>query len=82
MPTYTYVCGYCGHGPEDRLVPIAKRAEQRCSKCGQRMRRRISAPAVRTRPPKDGGPDRFTADMLGIPLKELPLGLRTKERKP
>lgn len=27
--------------------------------------------------PKGGGPDKFTADMLGVPLKDLPPGLRT-----
>ena len=59
MPTYTYACDSCGHGPEDRLVPMASRAAQFCPKCGLRMGRRIGAPAVRTRPPKDGGPDRF-----------------------
>lgn len=26
--------------------------------------------------PKGGGPDKFTADMLGIPLKDLPPGLK------
>jgi hypothetical protein len=26
-----------------------------------------------------GGPDKFTADMLGIPLKELPSGLKTEK---
>ena len=77
MPTYTYLCDACGHGPEDRIVPIANRTDQRCSKCFRLLRRLISAPVVRTRPPKDGGPDRFTADALGIPLKELPPGLRT-----
>ncbi len=81
MPTYTYVCDSCGHGPEDRLVPMATRAAQFCPECGLRMGRRIGAPAVRTRPPKDGGPDRFTADVLGVPLKELPPGLRTPPLK-
>lgn len=78
MPTYTYVCDECGEGPEDRLVPIASRGAQFCSVCKHRLRRCVAAPNVRTRPPKDGGPDRFTADALGIPLKELPPGLRTK----
>ena len=82
MPTYTYVCDTCGHGPEDRLVPMAKRAAQFCPQCRRRMARQIGAPSVRTRPPKDGGPDRFTADVLGIPLKELPPGLRTPTKEP
>ena len=82
MPTYTYICHPCAYGPEDRLVPIAERAKQFCPKCGQPLERQIGAPSVRTRPPKDGGPDRFTADALGIPLKELPPGLRTPTKEP
>ena len=78
MPTYTYICPHCGHGPEDRCVAMASRAAQHCPKCHCRMGSRIRAPAVRTAPPKDGGPDRFTADALGLPLKDLPPGLRTK----
>lgn len=44
------------------------------------MQRMVSAPLFKFagRVTPGGGPDRLTADMLGIPLKELPDGLKTK----
>lgn len=44
------------------------------------MVRELAAPLFKFagRVTPGGGPDRFTADMLGVPLKELPSGLRTQ----
>lgn len=80
MPSYDLYCGTCQR-TEERVVPIAKRHEQTCNVCGDPMtlvltRAPIGKIAGQVTP--GGGPDRFTADMLGIPLKELPPGLRTK----
>lgn len=79
MPTYTYECLECG-SVFDRVVKIAERDEMHCQDqgCEGPCVRRVGAPLGRVagRPVKGGGADRFTADMLGIPLKELPAGLR------
>lgn len=76
MPIYGYHCLGCG-GTEDRNVPIADRNDQFC--CGAPMIREVSAARFRFagRVTPGGGPDKFTADMLGIPLHDLPAGLRT-----
>lgn len=77
MPLYDYVCVACEWGGE-RNVRIADRDKQACV-CGKRLHRMTAAPYGRVagRPVQGGGADRFTADMLGIPLKELPSGLKT-----
>lgn len=82
MPTYDYKCDACALEFE-RAVPVDERDGQPCHKCGRLARRMLSAPLFRFkgRVTPGGGPDRFTADMLGIPLKELPEGLRTKGDK-
>ncbi len=79
MPTYDLKCGCCLRR-YSRNVPIDERHNQRCSHCDQPLALQMSAPLFRFKgvPTKGGGPDKFTADMLGIPLKELPSGLRTK----
>ena len=81
MPTYEYQCRKCGWGG-DRVVRIADRDKQHCQTivCDAPLERQVAAPLGRVMGviPKGGGPDRFTADMLGIPLKELPEGLKTK----
>lgn len=78
MPLYDYacVCGWTG----ERAVPVDERDEQHCSVCDQPAQRQLGAPRFRFsgQVTPGGGPDRFTADMLGIPLKELPEGLKTK----
>jgi hypothetical protein len=47
------------------------------------MQRLLGAPLFRFkgRVTPGGGPDKFTADMLGMRLDELPAGLRTEKRK-
>lgn len=78
MPTYNYHCDAC-RTHEERVVPIVMRNRQACETCGQDLKIMLSAPLFRVagRITPGGGPDRFTADMLGIPLKELPEGLKS-----
>jgi putative FmdB family regulatory protein len=77
MPIYTYACD-CGSSvdvirtyKDDSPVP--------CAACKKEMKRQLSAPLFRFkgRVTPGGGPDRYTADTLGIPLKELPKGLKS-----
>ena len=79
MPIYDFYCR-CGWEGE-RSVPIDERDRQHCPACGKYpMDRHLAAPLGRIagRAVQGGGPDRFTADMLGVPLKELPEGLKTR----
>jgi putative FmdB family regulatory protein len=78
VPTYLYSCD-CGHTLES-VRPIAERdILPTCMDCAKPMQRVIGAPLFKFagRVTPGGGPDRFTADMLGIPLKELPDGLKS-----
>lgn len=82
MPIYSYRCA-CGTFAEF-MRPIAERdALPECALCRKEMPRELSAPRFRFAgvAAKGGGPDKFTADVLGIPLKELPAGLRTEPEK-
>jgi putative FmdB family regulatory protein len=83
MPTYELFCQSCRRQLE-RVVPIARRDLQTCEVCGSPLSRLLAAPLFKIsgRVTPGGGPDKFTADMLRVPLKDLPEGLRTeKERK-
>ena len=74
MPLYDYMCDACAL-KEERRVPLAQFNEaQFCSRCGAPTTRQISAVygKMASQVLQGGGPDRFTADMMGIPLKELP----------
>ena len=80
MPTYVYRCPDCG-----LTVELVRRVAERdmvtkCSADGAVMEKVIGAPLFKFagRVTPGGGPDRFTADMLGIPLKELPDGLKSE----
>lgn len=77
MPTYDFVCPSC-ENEEERVVAVENRNTQVC-RCGAVMGRKLAAPLGRVygKITPGGGPDRFTADVLGIPLKDLPTGLRT-----
>lgn len=80
MPIYPYVC-VCGWDG-DLYVPVFSRDGQVCPRCHNPLSRQLAAPApaqFRGRVVQGGGPDRFTADMLGVPLKELPAGLKSRE---
>lgn len=78
MPTYEYRCPNCDARYE-WIVPISERGAQRCTKCDTLLEQQIAAPAFKFagRVVQGGGPDRFTADVLGVSLKDLPDGLRT-----
>lgn len=84
MPTYDYACNRCSR-KEERVVPMVERDAQNCRVCGDPLTRLLSAPYGRVmfegRVLKGGGPDRFTADVLGMHPKDLPDGLRTDGTK-
>lgn len=83
MPTYDYKCRIC-----DATASFVRRVSERndpvyCSDCDDlEMERVVGSPLFKFtgRVTPGGGPDRFTADMLGIPLKDLPDGLKTPEQ--
>jgi len=79
MPIYDYDCSGCNY-VQTRILHLDRRDKQTCNVCGAPLKRRLSAPIFRFKgvPTKGGGPDKFTADVLGIPLKELPEGFKTK----
>ena len=79
MGIYLFECGKCWR-IEERLLPIDQRDAPQTCQCGEPMRRSVTAPNVRI----PGSPhnrinyaDQFTADMLGVPAKDLPSGIRT-----
>lgn len=79
MPTYTYRCA-CGV-QTDALRKICDRdVTPVCAKCNAGMPRQVTLPAkaqFRGRVVQGGGPDRFTADVLGVQVRDLPAGLRS-----
>lgn len=78
MPLYDYICDACAW-KEERRVPLARLNEaQYCSRCGAPTQRQISAVYGRMAGQvlQGGGPDRFTADMMGCRVDELPSGLK------
>lgn len=79
MPIYDYRCA-CGWTGELWGV-IGERDNMACPRCARPLERLLAAPMGKMagQVAKGGGADRFTADMLGIPLKELPASLRTPE---
>lgn len=80
MPIYDYRCTAC-RTMDERMRQITERDEPAaCPNCGSRMERQLTSPLFRFKGvvTKGGGPDKFTADMLGIPLHDLPDGLKTK----
>jgi putative FmdB family regulatory protein len=81
MPVYDYHCYGCSRTYE-RIAKIAERDMQNCDWCGQPFHRIQGAPLFRFkgRVTPGGGPDKFTADMLGMRLDELPSGLRTEKK--
>lgn len=77
-PIYDYCCTNC-QAQIELMRKIDGRDDVQCLQCGAAARRLVSAAAFkfRGRVVQGGGPDRFTADMMGIPLKELPEGLKS-----
>ena len=79
MPIYDYKCPTCGHAAEC-LVAVRLRDSVYCGVCeGHTDRQLTVAPGrVGSRVSKSSaaGFGRHTADMLGIPVTDLPDGLR------
>lgn len=79
MPTYEYrcTCGWKG----DILTPMDQRDNQLCRNCLRRPERLLAAPMGKMagQVARGGGADRFTAEALGIPLKELPESMKTPQ---
>lgn len=78
MPTYDYRCPNCGK-LHTVIVRIEERGGQKCEACGtllEQVHFGFARPKFKGRILEGGGPDRFTADVLGIPLKDLPSGLK------
>ena len=80
MPFYDYACADC-ETTEDRLVAVEDRDSQWCTTCCCKLFRLPAAPMgkIAGQVAKGGGPDRFTADMLGTTVKDLPRHLRTED---
>lgn len=82
MPLYDVKCAHCQWQGEIRAKLIATQDALYCPVCDTPNLEKVflKAPLGRMKGviPKGGGPDKFTADMLGVPLKDLPPGLRTK----
>lgn len=78
MPIYAYkcTCGFEG----DLMVTVENRDQAYCPVCLRSPQRQLAAPHFKFMGvvTKGGGPDKFTADMLGIPLHDLPSGLKTE----
>ena len=71
MPTYDYCCKTCKRTLE-RNVPHVRADVQTCEACGAPLTRVLSMPHIKKGPT----PDQVTAEVLGIPEKELPRGLK------
>jgi len=82
MPTYTYRCPKCDTYSE-RFTAMQYRHAQQCGVCSYTLDIVPSVAMVKVAGAvaKGGGFDRFTADMLGIPLKELPEPLKTNYKE-
>ena len=82
MPIYQYFCPICMARPE-RMVAIAVRDQQTCD-CGLPLHRLMSPTHGRVIGRADGkvvgGPDQFTADVLGYKVKDLPDHLKAGKK--
>jgi putative FmdB family regulatory protein len=80
MPLYDYRCARCGLRFELN-VRIDDRDIQICRHCATPLTRELAAPMgkIAGQVAKGGGADRFVAEQLGIPVKELPAPLRTPQ---
>jgi putative FmdB family regulatory protein len=77
MPVYNYFCN-CGTTVDIIRTMDTRDESTPCGACGREMQRRLAAPLFKFhgRVTPGGGPDKFTADMLGIPLHDLPPALK------
>ena len=81
MARYDYFCVGCGV-ETTKLSPIADRDKQVCD-CSSPLTRVMAAPVGRVigradGKPRPGGADQFTADAMGLNLKDLPTHLKEK----
>ena len=74
MPTYSYKCKPCGW-TGDLYTPVAYRDLETCPVCSVKLTRVVTAARIKNTSRNDA--DQFTADALGIPVNELPSGLKT-----
>jgi putative FmdB family regulatory protein len=77
-PIYDYRCPRCDWSGEI-FAPVDTRDEMACPCCNRHLHRLISGRPfgkLAGQVLQGGGGDRFTADMLGVPLKELPRELK------
>ncbi len=81
-PLYDLLCPTC-HRVVERQCKVDDRLNQRCYHDGDLLTVKISAVygKMAGQVVKGGGPDRFTADMMGIPLKDLPDDLKAAPPK-
>jgi putative FmdB family regulatory protein len=79
MPIYGYICTCGWHG--DLMREIDQRDNAHCPNCTRNPERQLAAPMGKMagQVARGGGADRFTAEALGIPLKELPPALKTPQ---
>ena len=80
MPIYDYTCHICGWSNE-LYAPVFGRDGMACPRCQNHLHREMAAPMgkIAGQVAKGGGPDRFTADMLGYRLDELPAEFKSSE---
>ena len=83
MPIYEYYCAICDFKSE-RMIKVAARDSQTCNGCGFPINRLISPTPGRVKGRADGkvvgGPDQFTADVLGYKVKDLPDALKVNKK--
>ena len=80
MPIYIYECPACWR-IDERVIAMADRDEPQQCECGATLTRKLTSAAFRMPGgnPKINYADQFTADALGMPLRDLPDSLRTKK---
>jgi len=80
MPLYDLFCPTC-HRTVERQCKINDRLAQRCYHDGDLLTVKIAPVYGKMAGTvlKGGGPDRFTADVLGCRVDELPSGLRAEQ---
>ena len=79
MPLYDYRCT-CGWSGELQQ-PVDRRDAAVCPNCLRCPERLLAAPMGKMagQTARGGGADRFTADMLGVKIGDLPADLRTPQ---
>lgn len=84
IPLYDFRCRVCDFQTECQLKIADRDLPTLCPRCFHHaLERQLAAPLFRFagQTASGGGPDKFTADMLRVPLKDLPPGLRTPEKR-